>query len=169
MLAIHLLQQLDRELPRARRVLEQLPDGKGDWKPHQKSMNLEYLAHLVSVMPTWIALQVSKSELDLAPKDGTSSLKYEKKTTSAEYVRALNDAAQQARTALQGVRDDELRKNWQLKVSGHVVQEDTRANMIQDTVSHWSHHRGQLTVYLRLLDRKVPGIFGPSADEKSFS
>ena len=169
MLATHLLQQLERELPRARRVLEQLPDGKGDWKPHQKSMNLEYLAHLVSVMPTWIALQVSRSELDLAPKDGTSSLKYEKKTTSAEYVRALDDAAKQARTALQGVRDDELGKNWQLKVSGQVVQEDTRANMIQDTVSHWSHHRGQLTVYLRLLDRKVPGIFGPSADEKSFS
>lgn len=168
MLGTHLLQQLDRELPRARRVLEQLPDGKGEWKPHQKSMNLEYLAHLVSVMPTWIALQVSRTDLDLAPKDGTSSLKYEKKSTSAEFLRALDDAAAEARQALQGVSDDDLAKNWQLKVSGRVVQEDTRANMIQDTLSHWSHHRGQMTVYLRLLDRKVPGIFGPSADEKSF-
>lgn len=169
MLASHLLQQLDRELPRARRVLEQLPDGKGEWKPHQKSMNLEYLAHLVSVIPMWVALEVSKSELDLAPKDGSSALKYEKKSTSAEYLRALEDAGGQARQALQGVSDEDLRKKWQLKVSGQVVQEDTRANMIQDTLSHWSHHRGQLTVYLRLLDRKVPGIFGPSADEKSFS
>jgi uncharacterized damage-inducible protein DinB len=168
MLSTHLLRQLDRELPRARRVLEQLPDGKGEWKPHQKSMNLEYLAHLVSVMPTWIALQVSRNDLDLAPKDGTSSLKYEKKSTSAEFLRALEDAAAEARQALQGVSDDELGKNWQLKVSGRVVLEDTRANMIQDTLSHWSHHRGQMTVYLRLLDRKVPGIFGPSADEKSF-
>ena len=169
MLVAHLLQQLDREVPRARRVLEQLPDGKGDWKPHQKSMNLEYLAHLVAVMPTWIALQVTRNELDLAPKDGSSSIKYEKKATSAEFVRALDDAAAQARKALEGAGEDALHKIWQLKVSGQVVQEGTRANMIQDTLSHWSHHRGQLTVYLRLLERKVPGIFGPSADEKTFA
>lgn len=167
MLTSHLLQQLDREVPRARRVLEQLPDGKGDWKPHQKSMSLEYLAHLVAIMPTWIAMQVTRTELDLAPKDG-SSLTYEKKTTRAEFARALDEAAAQARAALAGASDDDLRRTWQLKVGGRVVQEDTRANMIQDTFAHWSHHRGQLTVYLRLLERKVPGIFGPSADEKSF-
>jgi uncharacterized damage-inducible protein DinB len=163
----HLLAQLDREVPRSRRVLEQLPEGKADWKPHDKSMQLGYLAQLVAIMPTWVALQINRDELDVAPVDG-SSIKYETLTTVADYVRALDKAAEEARKALHAVSDTELAKPWQLKARGQVVQQDTRANMIQDTLSHWSHHRGQLTVYLRLLERKVPSTFGPSADDKNF-
>jgi uncharacterized damage-inducible protein DinB len=66
------------------------------------------------------------------------------------------------------MNEEQLSKTWQLKAGGVVVQQDSRANMIQDTISHWSHHRGQLTVYLRLLGQKVPSTFGPSADEKTF-
>ena len=167
MLKAHLLAQLDREIPRSRKVLQHMPDGKGDWKPHEKSMAFDYLAHLVAVIPSWIALQVTKPDLDLAPKEG-SSLKYEKKTTSADYVRALDQAAADARKALSDCTEEHLATPWQLKVAGRVVQHDTRANMIQDTLSHWSHHRGQITVYLRLLGATVPSTFGPSADEKSF-
>lgn len=167
MIKAHLLAQLDREAPRSRKVLAELPDGKSDWKPHDKSMALEYLANLVAVMPTWIELQTNRDDLDLAPKDG-SSIPYEKKTTSAQYVSALDAAVAQARQALQAATEEHLAKTWQLKVRGAVVQQDTRANMIQDTISHWSHHRGQLTVYLRLLNRKVPSTFGPSADDKVF-
>jgi len=166
-LKAHLLAQLDREIPRSRKVLQHMPDGKGDWKPHEKSMAFDYLAHLVAVIPSWIALQVTKPDLDLAPKEG-SSLKYEKKTTSADYVRALDQAAADARKALSDCTEEHLATPWQLKVAGRVVQHDTRANMIQDTLSHWSHHRGQITVYLRLLGATVPSTFGPSADEKSF-
>ena len=108
-----------------------------------------------------------RPDLDLAPKEG-SSLKFEKKTTSAEYVRALDQAAADARKALSDCTDEHLVTQWQLKVAGNVVQQDTRANMIQDTFGHWSHHRGQMTVYLRLLGAKVPSTFGPSADEKTF-
>ena len=163
----HLLAQLDREVPRARKVLEQMPDGKADWKPHDKSMAFEYLAHLVAIMPSWIAMQVTLPEFDVAPKEG-SALKYEKKATAAEYVRALDTAAADARKALSETTDQHLATNWKLKARGAVVLEDTRANMIQDTFTHWSHHRGQMTVYLRLLGAKVPAIFGPSADEQSF-
>jgi uncharacterized damage-inducible protein DinB len=167
MIKTHLLAQLDREAPRSRKVLAELPDGNGDWKPHEKSMALEYLANLVAVIPTWIALQTNRDDLDLAPKDG-SSITYEKKTTSAQYVGALDAAVDQARAALEATTDEHLATMWQLKVRGAVVQEDTRRIMIQDTISHWSHHRGQLTVYLRLLNRKVPSTFGPSADDKVF-
>ena len=167
MIKAHLLAQLDREAPRSRKVLAELPDGNGDWKPHEKSMVLEYLANLVAVMPTWIELQTNRDDLDLAPKDG-SSIPYEKKTTSAQYVSALDAAVAEARQALQATTEEHLAKTWQLKMRGSVEQQDTRANMIQDTLSHRSHHRGQLTVYLRLLNRKVPSTFGPSADDKVF-
>jgi uncharacterized damage-inducible protein DinB len=167
MIKAHLLAQLEREAPRSRKVLSELPEGKGDWKPHDKSMALEYLAHLVAVMPTWVALQVTRDDLDIAPKDG-SRFPYAKKTTPAQYVAALDASIAEARTALQDMNEEQLSKTWQLKAGGVVVQQDSRANMIQDTISHWSHHRGQLTVYLRLLGQKVPSTFGPSADEKTF-
>lgn len=167
MIKAHLLAQLDREAPRSRKVLAELPDGSGDWKPHEKSMALEYLAHLVAVMPTWVALQVTRDDLDIAPKDG-SRFPYEKKTTAAQYVGAMDAAIAEARQALQDTNEEHLSQTWQLKAGGVVVQQDSRANMIQDTISHWSHHRGQLTVYLRLLNRKVPSTFGPSADDKVF-
>jgi uncharacterized damage-inducible protein DinB len=167
MIRAHLLAQLDREAPRSRKVLAELPDVNGDWKPHDKSMALEYLANLVAVMPTWVAMQVKRDELDIAPKDGPT-IQYAKKQTSAEYVAALDAAVAEARNALLSASDEQLAQTWQLKARGQVVQADTRANMIQDTISHWSHHRGQLTVYLRLLNRKVPSTFGPSADERVF-
>ena len=167
MLKAHLLAQLDREVPRSRKVLQQVPDGKGDWKPHDKSMVFEYLANLVAIMPSWITLELTRPELDIAPKDG-KSLKYEKQTTSADYVRALDQAVAEARKALSECTEEHLATQWQLKAAGQVVQQDTRANMIQDTLNHWTHHRGQMTVYLRLLGAKVPSTYGPSADEKSF-
>ena len=168
MLKAHLLAQLDREVPRSRRVLQEMPDHKGDWKPHEKSMALEYLAHLVAIIPSWIAMQVTMAELDLAPKEGSSSLKYEKKTTGAEFVGALDKAVADARKALSDCTEEHLATTWQLKVAGRVVQQDTRANMIQDSLGHWSHHRGQMTVYLRLLGAKVPSTYGPSADDRAF-
>ena len=73
-----------------------------------------------------------------------------------------------ARAALEKTTDDHLKTPWKLLARGKVVMEAPRYEMIQDTLSHWSHHRGQMTVYLRLLDEKVPAIFGPSADDQRF-
>ena len=163
-----LLAELAREVDRSRRALEQVPDGKWDWKPHDKSMACGYLANLVATMPSWVAMQVTRNDLDVAPKDGSSSMTMEKNDTSAKLTRALDKAAGEAREALQQTSDDHLKTTWQLKAGGHVVQEAPRFEMIQDTFNHWAHHRGQMTVYLRLMGAKVPGTYGPSADDQSF-
>ena len=162
-----LLAELNREADRSRRALEQVPEGKYEWKPHEKSMMFGYLAELVATMPSWIAMQVAKNDLDVAPADG-STMKQEPKKTSAALVQGLDKAAADARAALEKTTDEHLNTNWQLKARGNVVQQGPRYAMIQDTLNHWAHHRGQMTVYLRLMGAKVPALYGPSADDKSF-
>jgi uncharacterized damage-inducible protein DinB len=162
-----LQQQLDREAERARRALEEMPEGKADWKPHDKSMQFGYLAELVATIPSWIAFQLNQDSLDIAPADG-AKFPRTPKVTKADYLKGLDDAVAQAREAFNKISDEHLDTTWQLKARGQVVQEGPRHEMIQDTISHWSHHRGQMTVYLRLLGAKVPALFGPSADENSF-
>ena len=163
-----LLAELNREIDRSRRALEQVPDGKYDWRPHEKSMIFGYLADMVATIPSWIALQVTKNDLDVAPVDG-STMKREPNKTSAALVQALDKTAADARAALEKTTDEHLNTPWQLKARGNVVQEGPRYAMIQDTINHWAHHRGQMTVYLRLMGAKVPAIYGPSADDRSFS
>ena len=161
--------ELDREVERSRRALLQLPEGKGEWKPHDKSMKFEYLADMIATMPSWVAMQITQDSLDIAPADGTSSIKRTKKVTAADHVKALDEAAAMARKALAGATDEHLATNWQLKAKGAVVQEGPRHHLIQDTFNHWAHHRGQMTVYLRLMGAKVPSLYGPSADEQGFA
>ncbi len=162
-----LREQLDREVERSRRALEQVPDGKYDWKPHEKSMIFGYLADMVATIPTWITMEINRDELDIAPAEGQST-KAAPKETSADLIKALDEAAAEARTALEKTTDEHLNTNWKLLARGQVVWEGPRHETIQDTISHWSHHRGQMTVYLRLMGSKVPAIFGPSADDKEF-
>ena len=161
-----LLAELNREVDRSRRALEQVPEGKYDWKPHDKSMIFGYLTHMVATIPSWIAMEVTTNELDVAPAEG--STKPEPKTTSAALIAALHQSAAEARRALEGTTDDHLMTTWYLKARGEVVQAAPRFEMIQDTINHWAHHRGQMTVYLRLMGAKVPAIYGPSADEMAF-
>ena len=162
-----LLAELNREVDRSRKALEQVPEGKYDWKPHEKSMMFGYLTEMVATIPSWVAMQVMKNDLDVAPADG-STMKQEPKKTSAALVQGLEKAAADAREALEKTTDEHLNTNWQLKARGNVVQEGPRYAMIQDTINHWAHHRGQMTVYLRLIGAKVPALYGPSADDKSF-
>lgn len=162
-----LLADLNREIERSRRALQHVPDDKYDWKPHDKSMILGYLADMVATIPTWIAAIVTQDSLDIAPADGPS-MKPEPKKTSAALVEALDRSAEAARKALGGVTDEHLRTHWQLKARGKVVQDWPRDETILDTIHHWAHHRGQLTVYLRLMGEKVPWIYGPSADQNPF-
>ena len=162
-----LLAELDREIDRSRRALEQVPAGKYDWKPHDKSMIFGYLADMIATIPSWIATIVTKDELDIAPTDG-STMKQEPKDTSAALTAALTKCAADARAALTATTDDHLKTTWRLKARGSVVQEAPRFQMIQDAINHWAHHRGQMTVYLRLMGAKVPALYGPSADDNSF-
>jgi len=162
-----LLSELNREVERSRRALEQVPDGKYDWKPHDRSMIFGYLTDMVATIPSWIAMEVTQDELDIAPADGPTMTR-EAKRTSAELIAALDTSATQARDALKKTTDEHLKTEWRLKARGAVVQAAPRYEMIQDTINHWAHHRGQMTVYLRLMGAKVPAIYGPSADDKNF-
>ena len=163
-----LLAELDREIDRSRRALAQVPEGRYDWKPHERSMPFGYLSELVATIPLWIAMQVTKDELDVAPADG-SSMKQESKRTRAALLRGLDETAAAAREALRTTTDEHMQTPWRLKARGAVVQEAPRYEMIQDTINHWAHHRGQMTVYLRLMGATVPAIYGPSADDRSFA
>ena len=160
--------QLEREATATRRVLERVPEGRNDWRPHEKSQPLGYLAALVAVLPSWIEMMV---QTEAAEMTELKSTKYHPQpaATSAELLATLERATAAARAALAGADDARLAKPWRLLVGGHAVSEQPRLEAIADGVlSHLSHHRGQLTVYLRLLDAKVPGIFGPSADDNDF-
>ena len=162
-----LLSELDREVPRSRRALEEVPAGKYDWKPHEKSMIFGYLVGMVATIPSWITMQVNQDELDVAPVGG-SNFKQERLDTSAALLKALDKSAADARAALGKTSDAHLMTPWRLLAGGKVVLEAPRHVMIQDTINHWAHHRGQMTVYLRLMGVKVPALYGPSADDKQF-
>ena len=163
-----LLEAMNREIERSRVVLEAVPnEDRYDWKPHDLSMIFGYLANMVATIPSWITAIVTKPDLDVAPVDG-STMKPRRMTTSAEFLRALDEAANGARDALAKATDDSLRITWNLKAAGQVVQAAPRYQVILDTLTHWAHHRGQMTVYLRLMGLKVPAIYGPSADDKTF-
>jgi uncharacterized damage-inducible protein DinB len=161
-----LLAELDREAARTRRALEQVPLGRDDWKPHSKSMPLGRLAGLVASMPSWVSLIIDQDELDLTPPDGSGQ--YQQPSTDA-LVAAHDRNVAKARESLAEVDDAFLfTTNWRLKAGGHVVLNDPRHVVLRDTLNHLAHHRGQLTVYLRLTDRTVPAIYGPSADDQRF-
>lgn len=162
-----LLADLDREVELSRRALEQVPEGRYDWKPHDKSMMFGYLASLVATIPSWIAMIVTRDELDVAPADGPK-IEQARNETSDALKEALDKAAADARAALEQTTEEHLQTSWRLLARGQVVWEGARQEMIRDTLSHWAHHRGQMTVYLRLLGAKVPALYGPSADDNSF-
>ncbi len=154
-----LLAQLERETASTRKTIERVPEGKDDWKPHPKSMQLGYLTSLVAGMFGWIAMMIDKDFLDLAGGGGPSA------STTEERLALFDKSVAAARQALSGTTEEHLLQPWQLRVNGHVVDEKPRHIMIADTFSHLAHHRGQLTVYLRLNDQPIPSIYGPTADE----
>ena len=159
--------QLQREAPLSRKALERVPEGRPDWKPHEKSMPLGYLSQLVATMPDWIAMTVQRDELDLNPPGG-SPYKPPATDTRAKLLKAHEEMVASALEALRGTTDQHLATSWKLLVGGRVVLEQPRHEVIADTFTHLAHHRGQLTVYLRLNGVPVPSLYGPSADEGKF-
>lgn len=161
------LDELDREAPRTRRALEHVPQGRDDWKPHPKSMPLGRLAGLVAMMPSWITLVITRDELDLTPPPGGGQI--QQPSTDA-LLPALDKCVREARESLSKTTDDFLMTtNWRLRAGGRVVMDAPRHVVLRDTLNHLAHHRGQLTVYLRLNEQTVPAIYGPSADDQHFA
>jgi uncharacterized damage-inducible protein DinB len=161
------LAELESEAAKSRRVLEQVPPNKRDWKPHERSMALGYLSDLVANIPSWVGYAITLDELDVAPKGGPS-YKPAPLNTAAELVAALDKAVGQARESLQQTTDAHLETRWRLLAGGHLAFEQPRHQVIRDTFLHSAHHRGQMTVYLRLLGARVPSVYGPTADDSSF-
>lgn len=161
------LAQLEREAPLNQRALERVPEGRSDWKPHEKSMPIGYLSALVAAMPSWIAMMVDQDELDLAPLGGPGE-RPKPPGNNRELLTAHEDAVAKGRASLRNTTDEHLMTPWRLLVGGRVVMENPRHVVLADTFGHLAHHRGQLTVYLRLLGAPVPAIYGPSADDTRF-
>jgi uncharacterized damage-inducible protein DinB len=161
------LAQLDRETGSTRRLLERVPKGRASWRPHDKSMPLSDLAAMIATMPGWIESMALHPELDLTSPDGATFTSTSFQTTGA-LVAAFDAAIARGRAALESTSDTALLSTWRMLVGGRVVAQHVRHQVICDHFSHWAHHRGQLTVYLRLLDVPVPCIYGPTADEAGF-
>ena len=161
------LAELEREAPRTRGALENVPSGRDDWAPHPKSMPLGRLAGLVAAMPSWISLIIDQDELNLTPPEGQGTFQQPATNTLA----AVHDAhVQKGRESLSKTTDEYLMTtNWKLLAGGKVVMDQPRHVVLRDTLNHLAHHRGQLTVYLRLLGAKVPAVYGPSADDQRFA
>jgi uncharacterized damage-inducible protein DinB len=161
-----LLAELDREAPAIRKTLQNVPEGKNDWKPHEKSMALGSLATIVATIPAWLDMMVNMDELDINPPGGPE-FKPQGWKTRDDLLAQFESSLKKGREVLQKTTDDHLLKTkWRMLSGGKVMTEKSRYEAIRDGVlNHMAHHRGQLTVYLRLNDAKVPAIYGPSADE----
>ena len=161
-----LLAELDREAVGIRKTLERVPEGKNDWKPHPKSMSLGYLATIVATIPAWIDMVVNVDELDINPTSGARYRPQEWKTRR-DLLEQFEASVKKGREALRNTTDDHLlNTNWRMLSAGKLMSAQPRYVAIRDGVfNHMAHHRGQLTVYLRLNEEKVPAIYGPSADE----
>jgi uncharacterized damage-inducible protein DinB len=160
------LEQLEQEVAASRKVLERVPEGQNGWKPHERSMELGYLAALVASMPGWIAMMIERDFVDLDAPAG-STLRAQVVNSRAELLTMLEEGAERSRAALKQTTDEHLMTRWKIVMGAQTLGEGPRYTMIAiSALSHLAHHRGQLTVYLRLNEAKVPSIYGPSADER---
>jgi uncharacterized damage-inducible protein DinB len=154
------LKEFDDEMKTTRRVLERVPSDKATWKPHEKSFPMAHLAQLVAGIPAWLVSILTEPHLDLAA--GNFKYSFEKTET---LLQLFDKNVVDARKALESVTGDKLNEPWSLKMGPKVLMTTARGENARQTLRHLVHHRGQMTVYLRLLDVKVPSIYGPTADE----
>jgi len=159
-----ILQEVETEAKTTRRVLERVPQDKLTWKPHPKSMSLGYLAFHIAGSPGVIAGWAA---------DGVTEFKGEKvpdPTSVQEILDAHDKSMQTVKATLGKLGDEGLMKGWEAKMNGATMMSMPRAALVRAILlNHWYHHRGQLSVYLRLLDVPVPSIYGPSADENPWA
>lgn len=158
------LAELEHEAALTRRLLERVPEERLEFKPHERSMTLGRLAGHVAEMPLWGTMTLTTDELDLAARTDLESFTARDR---AGLLARFDREVEAFREAARGRDDDELRAAWRLRQGDRVFFEMPRAAVLRTWVlNHLVHHRGQLTVYLRLLDVPLPAIYGPSADEE---
>ena len=158
-----LIAELSMEAASTRKMLAVVPIDKNTWKPHDKSMALGNLSSHVADLPGWITMTLNTDELDLAKID------YKPKIAESndELVAHHDKSVQEATEALEKTPAEDFHKMWTLRMGDHVIFTLPKVAVIRGSaINHMIHHRGQLSVFLRLLDVPVPGMYGPSADDK---
>ncbi len=166
-IAQSMLPEFDHEMATTRSLLERVPEEKADWKPHTKSMSLGRLALHLTELPTWGTMVITETELNLNPPGG---MNYPRPTfeSTAGLLEKFDENVTTARTALAAISDDELMVMWTLKHGEETLFSMPRVAVLRSmVVNHIIHHRGQLSVYLRLNDVPLPSIYGPTADTES--
>lgn len=156
------LKELEAEAGASRKCLERIPESLFDYKPHEKSMPLGYLALLVAEIPKWLTVMIENSELDFA------TFSHFQPKTTAELVAHFDENLAGAKASFQNFSDEDLDAAFDLKNKGETVFSSSKKESISSSINHLVHHRGQLTVYMRLNNIDVPAIYGPSADDRSF-
>jgi uncharacterized damage-inducible protein DinB len=156
-----LFADLDGELATTRRMLERVPDGKEDWRPHKKSRSLGELATHLAQLPGFGIVMLERDEYD-----GAQGLPQPKAADKAGRLKMFDEVSAQLRSLLQEMTWDHAKSPWTLRVRSDIVLNAPRANLVRSAViTHSAHHRAQLGMYLRLLDVSVPTSYGPTADE----
>lgn len=158
-----LLEELRRETPATRQCLERITEDTFTFKPHETSMEMLYLAVLTAEIPLWTVYMLEKGELDFATYPKT------KIETTLQLVSHFEDCVKKAEAALEKATDNDLEKIFTLKREGKELYSATLKIDIPTSLNHWVHHRGQLTVYMRMNQIKIPSVYGPSGDDKSFN
>jgi len=157
------LKELEAEVTATRKCLERIPMEVYKFKPHETSMEMGYLTLLVADIPRWIAVLIEQSELDFATDERFTP------ATAADVLKRFDENVQRAKNALSGVKDEALQQDtFSLKNSGQLLYSSSKISQLEQMVNHMVHHRGQLTVYMRMNKIAIPSIYGPSADERSF-
>jgi uncharacterized damage-inducible protein DinB len=159
-IAHQLLPELDNEMKTSRRLLERVPSDKAQWKPHPKSFALGHLTQLICRMPGWLTNALTETSLDVNQWPPYSF------ETTETLLKVFDTSVREAREALQKAKDADFDVMWSLKAAGTVLFSQKRREIVRTHFNHFIHHRGQLTVYLRLCDVPLPPIYGPTADER---
>jgi hypothetical protein len=154
------LKEVEAEFTASRRLVERVPSDKARWKPHPKSAALGHLTQLVCRMPKVMSDIVKGIDLDLAGGPGYSF------ETTEELLREFDANVAEVRATLTGARDADFGGTWSVRAGAEIYDTAGRKDALRNTINHFVHHRGQLTVYLRLLDVPIPKLYGPTADEK---
>ena len=161
-LSMQFLADLEAEAPASRKCLERIPENLFKYKPHEKSMPMGYLASIVADIPRWIVIMVKSNEIDFVKS------RHDEPKTTQDLVKFFDEHMKSVRKALENTSDEALNETFFLKNNGQVVYSAPKKDNISPSIRHLVHHRGQLTVYMRLNNIPVPPIYGPSADEQGF-
>jgi uncharacterized damage-inducible protein DinB len=156
------LKDIQAETKSTRKCLERIPAELFAWKPHEKSMEMGYLVLLVAEIPRWISAIIEDSEIDLA------TFPHNPAKTTPDLLTQFDENIEHLESVLKNVKDETFAEVFSLKAKGETLYSSSKKENVGSTIRHWVHHRGQLTVYMRLNNIAVPSIYGPSADDKSF-